>query len=101
MEPGVPPSIISATASIIAGMSPQAFREHYLTAGLVKALVTPRGIMIATRSLEAAIGRPITAKMWAIAERQRDGRREWQRQYRARQDQPNPWTPGGKTHVAR
>jgi hypothetical protein len=83
-EPGVPPLLPSTTAALIAGVSPQTFRVRYLEAGLVDvALVSARGILVTTDSLERALDRgEISLKTWAFAERMRDKDREYQRAYR-------------------
>jgi hypothetical protein len=81
-ETGVPTYLPSATAAAIAGVSPTHFRSRFVEPGLVEIVLSVGRVLVSTASLEAAIGKPITCQAYCLAERQRDGARDYQRRYR-------------------
>ena len=77
-DPLLPYSIPVATGALIAGLSPATFRLRCIETGAVQ---MEAGRIVLT-SLAAHLGRRITAADYLRADRVRDGRRLWQREYR-------------------
>lgn len=82
-EQGIPPAVPAATAAILTGVSYETFRARFIETELVATSPTPGRIMVDVASLERATGKEITCVDLCMAERERDRRRGYQRNYRA------------------
>jgi hypothetical protein len=78
-DPLLPRAVPRATAAVLAGRSPRAFRSFVIRPGLVE--TDDRGWVLLA-SLERFLGKTITAEVLLTADRKRDRARSYQQDYR-------------------
>lgn len=84
-DTSLPETISAALGAKLAGKSRAAFKRRYIEAGLVEIERTLGGrVVVALPSLEAILGRRITAAEFRAAERELAPARQYQTEYRNR-----------------